>query len=759
MTARFPAPAARIHPRLRRAGHQRLHRPVLGGLTSTDPDLDSFVADARAWLGGVAEPRTRRLGRGLRLGRRLRELDGRAGARGDRPDPRLRAGQVRRRLGADDLAGRVRRPRPAAVVRPRVPAGRGGVRRAAAHRDVPGDPAAGRPGHRAVGHRGAAGERYVRAMLRTDLIACQLFSETEAGSDLAAVRTRAVATATAGCSTGTRSGPPAPAVADWGWRCAAPTRRAAKHAGLTVFLVPMDAPGVTVRPIRQMTGGASFNEVYLDGVACRRRPPARPGGAGLAGRADGAGGRATGLRATWGWPTPTRPSSSPVNLGRPLTELERDKVADLVTRSYVQRADRHAGRRGRGRRRRPRPGGLGRQAARHRHHGADVRGGADAARSRPDRPTRAVGDVRVDRARARRTRATGSPAAPTRSSATSSPSGCSACRGSRADDRRYDDRARRPGRRAPARSRSPPAMPTALEPLLGGHSGLTYKIAARRRAVRRQGGAAGPATDRPPRHAAPGRIMRRSPARRPGAARSSASTRASRPGSRWSASPVNPSSRCSTIPPVEPASGRGPDAPCRRGPAAAARRTAVDALPVDGEPLSPAARAGAVETHPGRRPARARRPAPNCCSSCWPPRPRRAADPVLVHGDYRLGNIISRRHRAGRADRLGDLEPGRSAGRTRLVPGLRRRRATSPGSGARCRTCPTADELVDALHRRTARRCRDLTWFNALGRLKMAAIMGHNLRRHREGRHHDPDQERLPATIARLIRTGTERLA
>ena len=40
----------------------------------------------------------------------------------------------------------------------------------------------------------------------------------------------------------------------------------------------------------------------------------------------------------------------------------------------------------------------------------------------------------------------------------------------------------------------------------------------------------------------------------------------------------------------------------------------------------------------------------------------------------------------------------------------------------------------------------------------MAAIMGHNLRRHREGRHHDPDQERLPATIERLILTGTERL-
>ena len=51
-----------------------------------------------------------------------------------------------------------------------------------------------------------------------------------------------------------------------------------------------------------------------------------------------------------------------------------------------------------------------------------------------------------------------------------------------------------------------------------------------------------------------------------------------------------------------------------------------------------------------------------------------------------------------------------------------------------------------------------LEWFNALGRFKMAAIMGHNLRRHREGRHHDPGQEQLPATIARLSSPGLERL-
>ena len=80
---------------------------------------------------------------------------------------------------------------------------------------------------------------------------------------------------------------------------------------------------------------------------------------------------------------------------------------------------------------------------------------------------------------------------------------------------------------------------------------------------------------------------------------------------------------------------------------------------------------------------------------------------------------------------------------------------TSPASVARCPGCPSADELV-AAYAADGRPVDDLAWFDALGRYKMAAIMGHNLRRHLEGRHHDPDQERLPDTIRRLIETGLE---
>ncbi len=103
-------------------------------------------------------------------------------------------------------------------------------------------------------------------MLRTDLIACQLFSETEAGSDLAAVRTRAVERDDGWVLNGHKVWTSGAPVADYGLAVTRTDPTVAKHAGLTVFLVPMDAPGVTVRPIRQMTGGSSFNEVYLDGV-------------------------------------------------------------------------------------------------------------------------------------------------------------------------------------------------------------------------------------------------------------------------------------------------------------------------------------------------------------------------------------------------------------------------------------------------------------------------------------------------------------
>src|SRR5437764_4550306 len=109
-------------------------------------------------------------------------------------------------------------------------------------------------------------DRFVSRFLRVDELCCQLFSEPGAGSDLASLSTRAVADGDEWVITGQKVWSSGAQFSGWG-ECICRTDPAAeKHAGLTAFLVPMDAPGVDVRPIRQMSGGSSFNEVFLDGV-------------------------------------------------------------------------------------------------------------------------------------------------------------------------------------------------------------------------------------------------------------------------------------------------------------------------------------------------------------------------------------------------------------------------------------------------------------------------------------------------------------
>lgn len=109
-------------------------------------------------------------------------------------------------------------------------------------------------------------ERVVTGLYRGDLIGCQLFSEPGAGSDLAGVGTRAVRDGDDWVLTGQKVWTSMGHLADVGEALVRTDPQAPKHAGLTMFLVDMHAPGVTVRPIRQMTGGAAFNEVFLDGV-------------------------------------------------------------------------------------------------------------------------------------------------------------------------------------------------------------------------------------------------------------------------------------------------------------------------------------------------------------------------------------------------------------------------------------------------------------------------------------------------------------
>jgi len=108
--------------------------------------------------------------------------------------------------------------------------------------------------------------KYARAFLRSDLLCCQLFSEPGAGSDLAAVATSAARTDGGWRLDGQKVWSSGARFAEYGLLLARTDPEVAKQAGLTMFLMPMDAPGVEVRPIRQMSGAASFNEVFLSGV-------------------------------------------------------------------------------------------------------------------------------------------------------------------------------------------------------------------------------------------------------------------------------------------------------------------------------------------------------------------------------------------------------------------------------------------------------------------------------------------------------------
>ena len=116
------------------------------------------------------------------------------------------------------------------------------------------------------------------ALYRGETVGCQLFSEPGAGSDLAGAQTRAVRDGDHWVLNGQKVWTSMGHLADVGEALVRTDRDVPKHAGLTMFLVDMHAPGVTVRPIRQMTGGAAFNEVFLDNV--RVPDTARIGGVG-----------------------------------------------------------------------------------------------------------------------------------------------------------------------------------------------------------------------------------------------------------------------------------------------------------------------------------------------------------------------------------------------------------------------------------------------------------------------------------------------
>ena len=220
---------------------------------------------------------------------------------------------------------------------------------------------------------------FVRRFRRAEELCCQLFSEPGAGSDLAGLATRAVRDGDEWVVNGQKVWSSGARFAPWGELIARTDPDVPKHAGMTAFIVPMDAPGVEVRPIRQMSGGASFNEVFFTDVRIPDRLRLGDVGAGWKvalttlgfERGDrtavGVGGSWSQVRDLARW------------LGRSDDPLVRQALAELyasrrITELVWQRAT------GRLQRGRARPGGVDREAALDDGPDAHVGGRVHAAR-------------------------------------------------------------------------------------------------------------------------------------------------------------------------------------------------------------------------------------------------------------------------------------------------------------------------------------------------------------------------------------------
>jgi alkylation response protein AidB-like acyl-CoA dehydrogenase len=112
--------------------------------------------------------------------------------------------------------------------------------------------------------------RYLKKILTAEEIWCQLYSEPNSGSDLASLRTRAEDQGDHFLVNGQKIWTSSGHIADFGILLARTDPQVAKHRGISCFLFSMRQPGVEVRPLKQITGGAEFNEVFMTGARAEK---------------------------------------------------------------------------------------------------------------------------------------------------------------------------------------------------------------------------------------------------------------------------------------------------------------------------------------------------------------------------------------------------------------------------------------------------------------------------------------------------------
>ena len=134
--------------------------------------------------------------------------------------------------------------------------------------------------------------KHLPPIARGEVIWCQGFSEPDAGSDLASLRTAARRDGDGWRVSGQKIWTSYATMAQWCFLLARTSRGEKKQQGLTIFLVPMSAPGIEVRPIRSMIGPHHLNEVFFDDLEVTEADVLGARRRGLAGRAGGAGLRA-----------------------------------------------------------------------------------------------------------------------------------------------------------------------------------------------------------------------------------------------------------------------------------------------------------------------------------------------------------------------------------------------------------------------------------------------------------------------------------